>query len=247
MKVLVAIQSAVGSRSGVRVGAKSFIEEPGNPRIIMNSSCKRAIEQAVGLKKNHLAGEIVAISIGTTAARDQLHAALAHGADRAVLIDTEKKLNSLAIAKVLQALVERESPQLVIVGMRDINDDHNPIGQMLAALCNYSQGIRVLTMELVANKVDVTCRIDVGLQRLSLKLPAVITCDQKIIKNRHATVPNIITTWQKPLEIMLLSDLKVPTNSTFINLKIEFPEALDPELETNLMIELLGKNQQDSR
>ncbi|MCK5533407.1 MAG: electron transfer flavoprotein subunit beta/FixA family protein, partial [Halopseudomonas aestusnigri] len=175
MKVLVAVKRVVDYNVKVRVKADNSGVDLANVKMSMNPFCEIAVEEAVRLKEKGVATEIVAVTVGPTAAQEQLRTALALGADRAVLVESADELSSLAIAKALKAVVDKEQPQLVILGKQAIDSDNNQTGQMLAALSGYAQGTFASEVAVEGDSVKVTREIDGGLQTVALKLPAIVT------------------------------------------------------------------------
>ena len=185
-----------------------------NVKMSMNPFCEIAVEEAVRLKEKGVATEIVVVSIGPTTAQEQLRTALALGADRAILVESAEDLTSLAVAKLLKAVVDKEQPQLVILGKQAIDSDNNQTGQMLAALSGYGQGTFASKVEVSGDSVAVTREIDGGAQTVSLKLPAIVTTDLRLNEPRYASLPNIMKAKKKPLEVLTPDALGVSTAST---------------------------------
>ncbi|HDS1794669.1 TPA: electron transfer flavoprotein subunit beta/FixA family protein, partial [Pseudomonas putida] len=177
MKVLVAIKRVVDYNVKVRVKADNSGVDLANVKMSMNPFCEIAVEEAVRLKEKGMVSEIVVVSVGPTAAQEQLRTALALGADRAILVEAVDELSSLAVAKALKAVVDKEQPQLVILGKQAIDSDNNQTGQMLAALTGYAQGTFAFKVIVAGDKLNVTREIDGGLQTVSLNLPAIVTTD----------------------------------------------------------------------
>ncbi|WP_425318721.1 electron transfer flavoprotein subunit beta/FixA family protein, partial [Pseudomonas nitroreducens] len=211
MKVLVAVKRVVDYNVKVRVKADNSGVDLANVKMSMNPFCEIAVEEAVRLKEKGVATEIVAVSVGPTAAQEQLRTALALGADRAILVETNEELSSLAIAKALKALVDKEQPQLVILGKQAIDSDNNQTGQMLAALTGYAQGTFASKVEVAGDKVNVTREIDGGLQTVALNLPAIVTTDLRLNEPRYASLPNIMKAKKKPLDVVTPDALGVST------------------------------------
>ncbi|MCK5531115.1 MAG: electron transfer flavoprotein subunit beta/FixA family protein, partial [Halopseudomonas aestusnigri] len=192
MKILVAVKRVVDYNVKVRVKADNSGVDLANVKMSMNPFCEIAVEEAVRLKEKGVATEIVAVTVGPTAAQEQLRTALALGADRAVLVESADELSSLAIAKALKAVVDKEQPQLVILGKQAIDSDNNQTGQMLAALSGYAQGTFASEVAVDGDSVKVTREIDGGLQTVALKLPAIVTTDLRLNEPRYASLPNIM-------------------------------------------------------
>ncbi|WP_284406921.1 electron transfer flavoprotein subunit beta/FixA family protein, partial [Pseudomonas putida] len=192
MKVLVAIKRVVDYNVKVRVKADNSGVDLANVKMSMNPFCEIAVEEAVRLKEKGVVSEIVVVSVGPTAAQEQLRTALALGADRAILVEAVDELSSLAVAKALKAVVDKEQPQLVILGKQAIDSDNNQTGQMLAALTGYAQGTFASKVIVAGDKLNVTREIDGGLQTVSLNLPAIVTTDLRLNEPRYASLPNIM-------------------------------------------------------
>ncbi|SDK20632.1 electron transfer flavoprotein beta subunit, partial [Pseudomonas delhiensis] len=226
MKVVVAVKRVVDYNVKVRVKADNSGVDLANVKMAMNPFCEIAVEEAVRLKEKGVASEVVVVSVGPGTAQEQLRTALALGADRAILVDAVKvegneELNSLAIAKLLKAVVDREQPQLVILGKQAIDSDNNQTGQMLAALTGYAQGTFASKVEVAGDKVNVTREIDGGLQTVALSLPAIVTTDLRLNEPRYASLPNIMKAKKKPLDVVTPDALGVSTASTVKTLKVE--------------------------
>ncbi|PWU27525.1 electron transporter RnfB, partial [Pseudomonas sp. RW407] len=202
MKVLVAVKRVVDYNVKVRVKADSSGVDLANVKMSMNPFCEIAVEEAVRLKEKGVASEVVVVSVGPGAAQEQLRTALALGADRATLVETDAELGSLAIAKALKAVVDKEQPQLVILGKQAIDSDNNQTGQMLAALTGYAQGTFASKVEVAGDQVKVTREIDGGLQTVALNLPAIVTTDLRLNEPRYASLPNIMKAKKKPLDVV---------------------------------------------
>lgn len=223
MKVLVAVKRVVDYNVKVRVKADNSGVDLANVKMSMNPFCEIAVEEAVRLKEKGVATEIVAVSVGPTAAQEQLRTALALGADRAILVESNDELNSLAVAKLLKAVVDKEQPQLVILGKQAIDDDANQTGQMLAALLGWGQGTFASKVEVSGETVAVTREVDGGLETVSLKLPAIVTTDLRLNEPRYASLPNIMKAKSKPLATKTPADLGVEIASRLKTLKVTEP------------------------
>jgi electron transfer flavoprotein beta subunit len=223
MKILVPIKRVVDANVKVRPNEAGTDVDTNNLKMAVNPFCEIAIEEAVRLVERGQATEVVAVCIGDNKAQEQLRAALAIGADRAILVEAPAQLEPLAVAKCLQALVAKEQPQLVILGKQSIDGDNNQTGQMLAALCGMPQGTFASKLTLEQGKVQVTREIDGGLQTLWLQLPAVVTTDLRLNEPRYASLPNIMKAKKKPLDVITLSDLGVDATPRVNTLKVELP------------------------
>jgi len=241
MKILVAVKRVVDYNVKVRVKADNTGVDLANVKMSMNPFCEIAVEEAVRLKEKGVATEVVAVSIGPTASQEQLRTALALGADRAILVESADDLGSLAVAKLLKAVVDKEQPQLVILGKQAIDSDNNQTGQMLAALSGYGQGTFASAVDVSGESVKVTREIDGGLQTVDLKLPAIVTTDLRLNEPRYASLPNIMKAKKKPLEVLKPDELGVSTTSTVKTLKVEAPTARSAGIKVNSVDELVDK------
>lgn len=223
MKVLVAVKRVVDYNVKVRVKADGSGIETANVKMSMNPFDEIAIEEAVRLKEAGSVSEVIAVSCGTTQCQETLRTALAMGADRAILVESETILEPLAVAKILQAIAIKEQPQLILLGKQAIDDDCAQTGQMLAALMNIAQATFASKILLAGDKATVTREIDDGLETVSVRLPAVITSDLRLNEPRYVTLPNIMKAKKKPLDIIQLSDLGVDATSRLKTLKVIEP------------------------
>ncbi|MFB8831410.1 electron transfer flavoprotein subunit beta/FixA family protein [Azotobacter sp. CWF10] len=247
MKVLVAVKRVVDYNVKVRVKADHSGVDLANVKMSMNPFCEIAVEEAVRLKERGIATEIVAVSVGPAQAQEQLRTALALGADRAILIETDEELGSLAVAKLLKAVVDKEQPQLVITGKQAIDSDNNQTGQMLAALTGYAQGTFASKVELEGSQLKVTREIDGGLQTLELSLPAIVTTDLRLNEPRYASLPNIMKAKKKPLETVTPADLGVSVASTLKTLKVEAPAERQAGIKVGSVAELVEKLKNEAK
>ena len=223
MKVLVAVKRVVDYNVKVRVKSDGSGVDLANIKMSMNPFDEIAIEEAVRLREKGVVSEIVAVSCGVPACQETLRTAMAIGADRAILVDTDVELQPLAVAKLLKSLVDREQPGLVILGKQAIDDDCNQTGQMLAALCGLPQATFASKVEVVAENVLVTREVDGGLETLELTLPAVLTTDLRLNEPRYVTLPNIMKAKKKPLEMLKPADLGVDVTPRIKTLKVSEP------------------------
>lgn len=247
MKILVAIKRVVDPGVRVRPLADSSGMDLINAKMSMNPFCEIAVEEAIRLKEQGLASEVVVVSIGQQPVQEQLRSALALGADRALHIATELALEPLAIAKVLHVLVQREQPQLVLLGKQSIDGDHNQTGQMLAALCGYPQGTFASRIECKGDEVWVTRELDGGLQTLALKLPAVITTDLRLNQPRYPTMPNIMKARQKPLVVIPLAELGLSLPPRLQTLSVDAPKAREQGIKVSSVTELVDKLRREAK
>jgi len=223
MKVLVAVKRVVDFNVKVRVKADNSGVETANVKMSMNPFDEIAVEAAVRLKEAGSATEIVAVSCGLAACQETLRTALAIGADRAILVDTAQELQPLAVAKLLKAICEQESPQLVIMGKQAIDDDSNQTGQMLAALLGWPQATFASRIDLADGRAKVTREVDGGLETVSIKLPAVITTDLRLNEPRYVTLPNIMKAKKKTLTTLKPEALGVDVAPRLATLKVVEP------------------------
>ena len=223
MKILVPIKRVVDYNVKIRVKADQTGVELANVKMAMNPFDEIAIEEAVRLKEAGKATEVVAVSCGVAQCQETLRTAMAIGADRGILVESDADLQPLAVAKLLKALVDKEQPKLVILGKQAIDDDSNQTGQMLAALLGWPQATFASKVEIGAESVTVTREIDGGLETLSLPIPAVITTDLRLNEPRYATLPNIMKAKKKPLETVKPADLGVDVTPRLTTLKVVEP------------------------
>lgn len=240
MKILVAVKRVVDHNIKVRVKADNTGVELANVKMSMNPFCEIGVEEAIRLKEKGIATEVVAVTVGPAAAQEQLRTALALGADRAILVESEEQLAPLAVAKVLKAVVEREQPQLVLLGKQSIDGDNNQTGQMLAALTGYA-------LEVAGDSINVTREIDGGLQTVSLRLPAVVTTDLRLNEPRYAKLPDIMKAKRKPLETLTAQELGVDTGSSLTTLKVEEPAQRSAGIKVASVAELVDKLKNEAK
>ena len=233
MKVLVPIKRVVDYNVKVRPKADESGVDLNNVKMAINPFCEIAVEEAVRLKEAGSATEIIAVTVGAENAQEQLRTALALGADKAILVETDLEVEPLGISKVLKAIVEKESPNLIIMGKQAIDGDNNQTGQMLAALMNYPQATFASELKIEGEKAVVTREVDGGLQTISINLPAVVTSDLRLNEPRYASLPNIMKAKQKPLEVIKSDDLGVDLNPRISTLKVSHP----PEREAGIIVE----------
>jgi len=223
MKVLVAVKRVVDFNVKVRVKADGSGVETANVKMSMNPFDEIALEEAVRLKEAGVATEILAVSCGAAACQETLRTALAIGADRAILVQTDAELQPLAVAKLLKAIVSKEQPRLVIMGKQAIDDDSNQTGQMLAALLGWSQATFASKLKVSNENAEVTREVDGGLETLAIRLPAVVTTDLRLNEPRYVTLPNIMKAKKKPLEMLTPDALGVDVKPRLATLKVVEP------------------------
>jgi electron transfer flavoprotein beta subunit len=223
MKVLVAVKRVVDYNVKVRVRSDGMGVDIANVKMSMNPFDEIAVEEAVRLKEQGVATEVIAVSCGDAKCQETLRTAMAIGADRGILVETTEELQPLAVAKLLKALVDKEQPQLVILGKQAIDDDANQTGQMLAALADLPQATFASKVDVAENKVNVTREVDGGLETLSLTLPAIITTDLRLNEPRYVTLPNIMKAKKKQLDVVKPADLGVDVTPRIKTLKVNEP------------------------
>jgi len=223
MKVLVPVKRVVDYNVKVRVKADGSGVETANVKMSMNPFDEIAVEEAVRLKEAGVVKEILVVSCGTAASQETLRTALALGADRAILVETDVELQPLAVAKLLKAVVQKENPNFAILGKQAIDDDCNQTGQMLSALLGWSQATFASKVKIADGKADVTREVDGGLETISVKLPAVITADLRLNEPRYVTLPNIMKAKKKPLETLKPDALGVDVSPRLATLKVDEP------------------------
>ena len=223
MKVLVPIKRVIDYNVKARVKSDNSDVDLTNVKMAMNPFCEIAIEEAIRLKEAGTASEVIAVTIGPKASQEQLRTALALGADKAIHIETDEKLESLHIAKLLAKIVEQETPELIILGKQSIDSDNNQTGQMLAALTKRGQGTFASKVVIENGKVNVTREVDGGLQTVALNLPAVVTTDLRLNEPRYASLPNIMKAKRKPLEVIAADSLGVDLTPRIQLISVEEP------------------------
>jgi electron transfer flavoprotein beta subunit len=241
MKVLVPVKRVVDYNVKVRVKPDQSDVDLANVKMSMNPFDEIAVEEAVRLKEAGTAEEVVVVSIGPEKAQDQIRQAMAMGADRGLLITTDEDLESLAVAKLLQKVVEEESPELVVMGKQAIDDDRNQTGQMLAALLGWPQGTFASEVKKEGDKLHVTREIDGGLQTIALNLPAVVTTDLRLNEPRYASLPNIMKAKKKPLDKKAAADYGVDIAPRLKKLKVTEPPKREAGIKVESIEELVEK------
>jgi electron transfer flavoprotein beta subunit len=223
MKVLVAVKRVVDYNVKVRAKADGSNVDLNNVKMAINPFCEIAVEEAVRLKEAGTATEIVAVSVGEKACQEQIRTALALGADRGIQVETEGAVEPLVVAKLLKGVVDKEQPQLVILGKQSIDGDNNQTGQMLGALANMPQGTFASEIAVDGDKLNVTREVDGGAQTVSLTLPAIVTTDLRLNEPRYASLPNIMKAKKKQLDVFTPEDLGVTVTSHLTQVKVEPP------------------------
>jgi len=223
MKILVPVKRVVDYNVKVRVKSDGSGVDIANVKMSMNPFDEIAVEEAMRLKEKGVATEVIAVSCGVAACQETLRTAMAIGADRGILVETDVELQPLAVAKLLKAVVDREQPGLVFLGKQAIDDDANQTGQMLAALANLPQATFVSKVEVADGKATITREVDGGLERLAMALPAVVTVDLRLNEPRYVTLPNIMKAKKKPLDVVKPADLGVDPAPRLKTLKVAEP------------------------
>ncbi len=247
MKALIAVKRVVDAEVKVRVKADNSGVETANVKMSMNPFCEIAVEEAVRLKEKGVLSEIVAVSVGPTKAQETLRTALALGVDRAILIETEASVESLAVAQILQSIVEEEQPSLVILGKQSIDSDNNQTGQMLAALLDWPQATFASEVTVEDGKATVMREIDGGMETVSVQLPAVITTDLRLNEPRFASLPNIMKAKRKPLEIKAIADTGVDITPHLEVLSVEPPATRAAGIKVETVAELVDKLKNEAK
>jgi electron transfer flavoprotein beta subunit len=248
MKILVPVKRVIDFNVKIRVKADGSAVETDNVKMSMNPFDEIAMEEAIRLKENGIAKEIVAVSIGNETSQETLRSALAMGGDRAILIVAKTpSLEPLAIAKLLKALVEKEQPNLIIMGKQAIDDDSNQTGQMLAGLLQWSQATFASKIIIKNNTAEVTREVDGGLETLLVKLPTVITTDLRLNQPRYITLPNIMKAKQKPLEKIPMESFNVDIASRLTVKKVEPPPSRKQGIKVSNVKELMAKLKNEAK
>jgi electron transfer flavoprotein beta subunit len=241
MKILVAIKRVVDANVKVRVKADNSGVDLTNAKMAVNPFCEIAIEEAIRLKERGMAEEVIAVSIGEKACQEQIRTALALGADRGIHVEASADLQPLAIARLLQKLVEKEDAGLVILGKQSIDSDNNQVGQMLAALTGMPQGTFACKLEIADGRAVVTREVDGGEQTVSLKLPAVVTTDLRLNEPRYASLPNIMKAKKKQLDTMTPEELGVDVSSGLKIVSVAPPPSRTAGVKVASVDELISK------
>jgi electron transfer flavoprotein beta subunit len=247
MKVLVPVKRVVDYNVKIRVKADGSGVETANVKMSMNPFDEIAVEEAIRMKEAGKADEVVAVSLGPAACQETIRYALALGADRGVLLESDEELQPLAVAKLLRHLVEEEKPDLVILGKQAIDDDSNQTGQMLAALLGWPQGTFASAVTLDDGSVVVTREIDGGLETLKLRLPAVITTDLRLNEPRYAKLPNIMKAKKKPLQVIAAADTGIDLTPRLTTLKVAEPPGRQAGVKVADVAELVDKLRNEAK
>tara|TARA_R110002096_G_scaffold22675_36_gene72857 strand:+ start:2465 stop:3214 length:750 start_codon:yes stop_codon:yes gene_type:complete len=247
MKILVAVKRAIDYNVKARPKSDGSGVDLANVKMSMNPFDEIAVEEAIRLQEAGKAEEIVAVSVGPKQCQETLRTAMAMGADRGILVETDDEVQPLAVAKILQALVAKEEPGLVILGKQAIDDDSNQTGQMLAALLGWGQGTFACDVELDGDTLKVNREIDGGTQSVSLKMPAVVTTDLRLNEPRYVKLPNIMKAKKKPLDTFTPADLGVDTTPRLKLLKAEEPPVRQGGIKVADVDELVSKLRNEAK
>ena len=247
MKILVPVKRVVDFNVKVRVKSDQSGVELANVKMSMNPFDEIAIEEALKIKEAGKATEVIAVSAGVAACQETLRTAMAMGADRGILIETDVELQPLAVAKLLKAVVDKEAPQLVILGKQAIDDDANQTGQMLAALLDWPQATFASKVEIDGAKAKVTREIDGGLETIEISLPAIVTADLRLNTPRYATLPNIMKAEKKPLETVKPADLGVDVSPRLKTMQVSEPGKRKAGVMVKDVAELVDKLKNEAK
>ena len=247
MKVLVAVKRVADANVKVRPKADGTGADLNNVKMAINPFCEIAVEEAVRLKEAGTATEVIAVSIGEKSCQEQIRTSLALGADRGIQVEVEGDVEPLAVAKLLKAIVDKEQPDLVILGKQSIDSDNNQTGQMLAALANMSQGTFASEIVVAEGSINVTREIDGGMQTLTLQLPAIVTTDLRLNEPRYASLPNIMKAKRKPLDVFTAAELGVDTTPRITTVKVEPPAERAAGIKVESVAELVDKLKNEAK
>ncbi len=248
MKVLIPVKRVIDANVKVRVKADQSGVETTNVKMAMNPFCEIAVEEALRLKERGVASEIVAVSIGQQSSQETIRTALAMGADRGILVLSEQPVEPLGVAKLLKAVVERESPEMVILGKQAIDGDNSQTGPMLAALLGWAQGTFASKIEPADNgELKVTREVDGGLESVRLKMPAIITTDLRLNEPRYASLPNIMKSKKKPIDTLSPDELGVDVSPRLKVLKVTEPESRKAGVKVSDVAELIDKLKNEAK
>jgi electron transfer flavoprotein beta subunit len=247
MKVLVPVKRVVDYNVKVRVKSDQSGVDIANVKMSMNPFDEIAVEEAIRLREKGVATEVIAISCGVTACQETLRTAMAIGADRAILVETDVELQPLAVAKLLKAIIDKEQPSLMILGKQAIDDDANQTGQMLAALANLPQATFASKIEIADGVMKVTREVDGGLETLSMSLPAVVTTDLRLNEPRYVTLPNIMKAKKKQLDVYKPADLGVDVTPRLKTLKVMDPPGRKAGIKVSDVASLVDKLKNEAK
>ncbi len=247
MKVLVAVKRVIDYNVKIRVKSDNTDVETANVKMSMNPFDEIAVEEAIRLKEAGKADEVVVVSMGEKKCQETIRTALAMGGDRGILVETDEDLQPLAVAKILKGIVEKENPDMIILGKQAIDDDNGQTGQMLAALLGWPQGTFASKVELGDGSVNVTREVDGGLQTVKLSLPAIVTSDLRLNEPRYAALPNIMKAKKKPLDTVSPADFGVDVTPRLKVLKVEEPAARSAGIKVESVAQLVDKLKNEAK
>ncbi len=247
MKVLVPVKRVIDANIKVRVKSDRSGVELENVKMAMNPFCEIAVEESIRLREAGIVEEIIAVAAGPQKSQETIRTALAMGADRGILIETDTQLEPLSIAKLLQAVVQREQPQLVILGKQAVDNDHNQTGQMLSALLDWSLGTFVSRIDVQDDVIEVVREVDGGLETVALTPPSIITVDLRLNEPRYASLPNIMKARQKPIETLSPDELGVDVTPRVTVLEVNEPPARQEGVRVASAAELIEKLQTEAK
>ena len=247
MKILVAVKRVIDPYVKIRVKSDNSGVETQNIKMAMNPFDEIAIEEALRLREKNWATEVVAVSVGNDTAQETLRHALALGADRALLVRSEKTFESLNIAKILKKIIDDEKPSLVLLGKQTIDGDNNQTSQMLATLLNWPQATYASKIETTDNSLEVTREIDGGLETIKVQLPAVVSTDLRLNEPRYASLPNIMKAKRKPLDVLELDSLNLTLKQHIEVIKVSAPATRSGGVKVESVAELLNKLQHEAK
>jgi electron transfer flavoprotein beta subunit len=247
MKVLVAVKRVVDYNVKIRVKSDNSDVEKANVKFSMNPFDEIAVEEAVRLKEAGTATEVIVVSLGEAKCQETIRTALAMGADRGILVQTDEELQPLAVAKLLKGVAEKENPDMIIVGKQAIDDDNGQTGQMLAALLDWPQGTFASKIETGDGSINVTREIDGGLQTVKLSLPAIVTTDLRLNEPRYASLPNIMKAKKKSLDTITPADFGVDISPSLKVLKVQEPAARSAGIKVETVEELVDKLKNEAK
>ena len=241
MKILVPVKRVVDYNVKIKVKSDNSGVDLENTKMSMNPFDEIAVEEAVRLKEKKICDEIIAISIGSAKSEETLRTALAVGADKGILIETEEDVQPLEVAKILKEIIKKNNPDLVLMGKQAIDDDSNQTGQMLAALLSWPQGTFTSKLEINGKKINITREIDGGLETLGMELPAIVTTDLRLNEPRYASLPNIMKAKQKPIEKTTPGNLNIEIKQRLKTLKVTEPPQKEAGIKVDSVQELISK------
>ena len=247
MKALVAVKRVVDYNVKVRPKSDGSAVELTNVKMSINPFCEIAVEEAVRLKEKGVVNEIVAVSVGSNQSQEQIRTALALGADRGVLVQTEGELEPLAVAKCLEKICNKEKPDFVLLGKQAIDGDNNQTGQMLAALLEVGQATFASEIEFTDGAVNVTREVDGGLQTIKLKMPAVITADLRLNEPRYASLPNIMKAKKKPIDVIDVNEIGVNVDKRVQTIEVQLPPEREAGIKVENVSELVDKLRNEAK